>query len=208
MPKDICYLHYYGALLHDIGLVGKNPRLADTPTEQLADEDLQEYRRHTLNGEHIISSIYNLKRTAAIIRSHHERFDGNGFPDQLGGSAIPYGARVVRIVNDWDNLLYKYGLKHDEAFDRIRSGAGSLYDPKITEKFLAFIPTWAKDNGGEATMVSIDSLKVGMFLKDDIILSNGLMLVPHGVILDRQILEKINSFRSMIQDIQTVHVVF
>jgi len=208
MPKDVCYLHYYGALLHDIGLVGKDPRLTDTPTEQLGDQALQDYQNHPLYGEKIISSIYNLKRTAAIIRSHHERFDGKGFPDQLQGGRIPYGARVLRLSNDWDNLLYKYGLKFDEAAERIQSGTGSLYDPKLSENFLKFVSSRARDTGKAASQVAIDELKEGMFLKDDILLSNGLLLVPHGAILDRQTLDKIESFRSMIVETQTVQVVF
>jgi len=208
LSKDICYLHYYGALLHDIGLVGRNPHLTDTPPEQMPDHELQEYRKHTIYGEKIISSIYNLKRTAAIIRSHHERFDGNGFPDQLQGTAITHGARVVRIVNDWDNMIYKYNMSIQSAVESIKAGVGTLYDPRVAEKFLLFIPEWAREHDQEASVVSLESLQVGMFLKDDIILSNGLMLVPKGIILNQATIDKIRSFRSMIEDIHTVQVAY
>ena len=208
MPKDICYLHYYGALLHDIGLVGRDPHLTDVPPSKMSDQELQEYRNHPIYGEKIISSVYNLRRTAAIIRSHHERFDGKGFPDQTQGSSITRGARVVCIINDWDNMIYKSNMSVQAALENIKAGAGSLYDPKIAEKFLLFIPEWAKDHDQEASIVSLDSLQVGMFLKDDIILSNGLMLVPKGIILNRETIDKINSFRSMIEDIHTVHVAY
>jgi response regulator RpfG family c-di-GMP phosphodiesterase len=208
IPNDVCDLLYYGALLHDLGMVGRDPRLTAVPSEQLSDEELQEFRNHPVYGEKIISSIYNLKRTAAVIRSHHERFDGKGFPDQLHGNSIPFGARVIRICNDWDNLLYKYGMSFEDAVEHIRSGAGSLYDPKITENFLIFIASRSRDGAAESSIVEINELRPGMFLKEDIVLSNGLLLVPHGVVLDTQTLEKIESFTSMIGENRRVQVVF
>jgi len=206
-PKDICYLHYYGALLHDIGMVGKSPLLSSTPSEELSDQDLQLYRQHPQDGERIISAIYNLKRTATIIRAHHERYDGRGFPDQIQGSAIPYGAQLIRLVNDWDNLLYKYGYSQEESINRIDSGKGSLYNPDMADRFLRFIPTWSKEYSSEGTLVSLSSLKVGMFLKDDIVLNNGLLLVPHGIVLDEETIAKIDSFSSMLPEDQEVRVI-
>jgi len=208
MPKEVCYLHYYGALLHDIGLIGRNPLLTDTPPEQMSDQMLKEYQNHTEYGEQIISSIYNLKRTADIIRSHHERYDGKGYPDQRHGNTIAYGARVVRVVNDWDNLIYKRNVPIRTALETIKSGSGSLYDPMIAEKFLHFIPAWAREHDQESSLVSLDALQVGMFLKDDIILSNGLMLVPKGIILNQTTIDKIQSFRSMIVDVHAVQVAY
>ncbi len=207
IPKDVCYLHYYGALLHDIGLVGREAALSETPPEQLTDQQREEYAQHPIDGQHIISAIYNLKRTAAIIRAHHERYDGHGFPDKLAGTSIPFGARVVRISNDWDNLLYKYNLKVDAAAQSISSGTGTLYDPKIAEKFLSFATDWVKNREQEGNRVRIEDLEPGMFLKDDIVLTNGLMLVPHGMILDQSTIEKIHSFQSMIDGDRMVTVV-
>jgi response regulator RpfG family c-di-GMP phosphodiesterase len=207
IPKDICYLHYYGALLHDIGLVGREAALSEVPPEQLSDQQREEYVQHPIYGQHIISAVYNLKRTAAIIRAHHERYDGHGFPDKLGGASIPFGARVVRVTNDWDNLLYKYSLKVDEASQSMSSGAGTLYDPKIIESFLAFAPDWIKNREQSGKRIRLADLEPGMYLKDDILLSNGLMLVPHGMILDQSTIEKIHSFQSMIEGDHTVTVV-
>lgn len=207
IPKDICYLHYYGALLHDIGLVGREAALSEVPPEQLTDQQREEYEQHPMYGQHIISAVYNLKRTAAIIRSHHERYDGHGFPDKLGGASIPFGARVVRLTNDWDNLLYKYNLKVEEASRSISSGAGTLYDPKIIDKFLDFAPDWIKDREQSGNRIRLEELEPGMYLKDDILLSNGLMLVPHGIILDQSTIEKIHSFQSMIEGDHMVTVV-
>jgi len=208
LPKDGCYLHYYGALLHDIGLIGRSHHLTEIPPEQMPDQEYQEFRKHPVYGEKIISSIYNLKRTAAIIRSHHERYDGKGFPDQLRGSSITYGARVIRLVNDWDNMIYKYNMNITTATENLKAGTGTLYDPRITEKFLDFVPTWAKEHDQESSLVSIDSLKAGMFLKDDIILSNGLMLVPKGIILNQITIDKIHSFKSMLEDVHSFQVAY
>ena len=207
LPKDVCYLHYYGALLHDIGLVGKEAELSETPPEQLSDQQREEFRQHPLYGEKIISTVYNLKRTADIIRSHHERYDGHGFPDQLQGSSIPRGARMVRIVNDWDNLLYKYNLNIEAAVESISSGSGTLYDPKITDKFIEFAPNWVKNREEPGTRIHISELAPGMYLKEDILLSNGLMLMPHGMVLDQITIDKIHSFESLIEGDHSVTVV-
>ncbi|MFO7731329.1 MAG: HD domain-containing phosphohydrolase [Spirochaetia bacterium] len=207
LPKDVCYLHYYGALLHDIGLVGREAELSKIPPEQLSDQQREEFQKHPLYGEKIISTVYNLKRTADIIRSHHERYDGHGFPDQLQGSSIPRGARMVRIVNDWDNLLYKYNLNIETAVESISSGSGTLYDPKIVGKFIAFAPDWAKSREEPGSRIPIADLAPGMYLKEDILLSNGLMLMPHGMILDQTTIDKIHSFESMIEGDHLVTVV-
>ncbi|MFP4179540.1 MAG: HD-GYP domain-containing protein [Spirochaetaceae bacterium] len=207
-PKDVVYLHYYSALLHDIGLVGKDTSIITLPREQLNESQWEAFELHPAEGEEIIGSIYNLKRTAAIIRAHHERYDGSGFPDRLSGEAIPYGARITSLVNDWDILAYKHKLSHEEVLGKIEEGSGSLYDPKLVETFLPFIADWKKRHGNTSSEIPLDELKPGMYLEEDIVLSNGLMLLPHGLILDEQAIEKLHSFSSMLERKKSFKVVF
>lgn len=207
-PKDVVFLHYYSALLHDIGLVGKETSIITLPREKLNEVQWEAFELHPVEGEEIIGSIYNLKRTAAVIRAHHERYDGSGFPDHLAADAIPYGARIIALVNDWDILVYKHRLSMEEAVGSIQGGAGSLYDPKLVESFVPFISEWSDKHGNESREVSLEELKPGMFLEEDLILTNGLLLVPNGMALDPPTIAKIHSFSSMLGNRKSFTVVF
>lgn len=207
-PKDVIFLHYYSALLHDIGLVGKDSSIITLPKEKLDESQWEAFQSHPLEGEKIIGSIYNLKRTAAIVRAHHERYDGSGFPDRLVANEIPYGARVLGIVNDWDILKYKHRLSQDETLEYIEKNSGTLYDPKLADSFLPFIKEFKKSQDNEVKEVSLEELSAGMYIQEDVILSNGLLLVPHGVVLDSPTINKIHSFSSMLGERKRFQVVY
>jgi response regulator RpfG family c-di-GMP phosphodiesterase len=207
-PKDVVFLHYYSALLHDIGLVGKDTSIITLPREQLNEYQWEAFQEHPVEGEELIGSIYNLKRTAAIIRAHHERYDGTGFPDRLTAEAIPYGARILALVNDFDILVYKHQLSAEEAVAHIRQERGSAYDPNLADSFIPFISEWTEKRGSESSDISIEELKPGMYLEDDIILTNGLLLVPNGTVLDSPTIAKIHSFSSMLGGKKSFKVVF
>jgi response regulator RpfG family c-di-GMP phosphodiesterase len=197
-PKDYVYLLYYSALLHDLGMVGKAASLVSKPEAELRGEELSSYRNHPAEGEEILRAIYNLKRTAAVVRSHHERWSGDGFPDRLSGSEIPLGARIVGLVNRWDNLLYKEGNSLQEAERNLRKEEGKGFDPELLDSFLSFVHEWFVQYGQKEATLSMSELKPGMVLQEDVLLSNGLLLVPHGMILDAQTIGKIHSFSQML----------
>lgn len=208
LPKDIIYLNYYAALLHDIGLVGTNSGAIETTYEEMKDDDKKIFEEHPVVGFKIISSIYNLKRIAAIIRSHHENYDGSGFPDKLASGEIPKGARVIHIINDYDINKFKLSLSTEEACSRIESKSGILYDPELAMKFLSFISHFEKNNKGSSKSINYEKLKPGMYLNQDIILSNGLLLIPSGVILNKVMISKIQSFSSMLMNRGLIQVMF
>ncbi|MDA3940522.1 MAG: HD domain-containing protein [Spirochaetia bacterium] len=198
LPKDIIYLNYYAALLHDIGLVGTNSDIIEKITEDLSDNDKKIFLEHPVLGFEIINSIYSLKRIAAIIKSHHENYDGTGFPDKLASGEIPIEARVIRIVNDYDINKFKLSLTTKEACSLIESKRGKFYDPELVINFLSFISHFEQNNKGTAKSINCEDLKPGMYLNQDIIMSNGLLLIPSGVILDKAMIGKIQSFSSML----------
>jgi putative two-component system response regulator len=78
---------------------------------------------------------------APIVRSHHERWDGTGYPDRLRGDQIPLGARILAVVDAWDAMTtdrpYRSALERSEAVQRLRRGAGTQWDPNVVEAFLA-----------------------------------------------------------------------
>lgn len=208
LPKDIIYLNYYAALLHDIGLVGAKPVVIETVYEEMKDEDKKIFEEHPVLGFKIINSIYNLKRIASIIRSHHENYDGTGFPDKLASGEIPKESRVIRIINDYDIYKFKLSITTEEACLKIEEESGTMYDPDLVVKFQSFISHFEENNKGSSKSINYEDLKPGMYLNQDIILSNGLLLIPSGVILDKIMIGKIQSFSSMIMGHGLIQVTY
>ncbi len=127
-----------GALLHDIGQLGLHDRLALGETQQ-TQEEKELLSCHPVIGERMLQSMTFPEETRAIIRSHHERFDGTGFPDSLQGEMIPLAARIVAIANTFDNLV-SGGMENPpmtvpEAREQIRQQAGHALDPGLAELF-------------------------------------------------------------------------
>lgn len=133
-----------GFLLHDLGEIGVPEHVLLkpgplSPTEQAA---MQE---HAVIGAEIVSGIELLAPVAPIIRHHHERWDGLGYPDGLKGDAIPAAARVFAVADAADAMLhdrpYRSHLTIDLACDELARGAGSQFDPDVVEAFLSLVGT-------------------------------------------------------------------
>ena len=131
-----------GALLHDIGQLGLEDRLALGASQPSAQEkDLLSC--HPVIGERMLQSMTFPEETRAVIRSHHERYDGTGHPDQLKGDEIPLAARIVGIANTFDNLVS--GGKEAEpvtvpqAREHLRREAGHALDPKLAQVFARIV---------------------------------------------------------------------
>jgi response regulator RpfG family c-di-GMP phosphodiesterase len=207
--KDVVFRIYYGGLLHDIGMVGMPEHLISLASNNLDEKNEVLFRQHPLIGEKIISSAYDLKETALIIRGHHEEFSGDGFPDGLAGSEIPLGARIVRLANDYDNAIYKEQIKASEAVKKITERSGYIYDPKLAVYFTKFIKTNVDKQEHESTKTGLPmpELRKGMYIAEDINLTNGMLLLPKGVILDDSMIEKIESFESLLDMKRIISVV-
>jgi putative two-component system response regulator len=124
----------FGAILHDIGKI--HVRDSTLRKETALDEaEWQEMRRHTVNGMEMIKNIPYLAPAVPIVRHHHERWDGRGYPDGLAGEAIPLGARIVAVADAFDAITtdrpYHKARSLEEAYEEIRGASGSRYDPKV-----------------------------------------------------------------------------
>ncbi|GAC1469117.1 MAG: response regulator [Desulfuromonadaceae bacterium] len=129
-----------GALLHDIGKIGISDSILLKPG-QLDDGEWLEMRKHPQVGYAILSEIPFLKTPAEIILSHHERFDGTGYPKQLKGEQIPLGARIFAVVDTLDAMTsdrpYRRALPFALATSEIIKYRGSQFDPAIADLFLS-----------------------------------------------------------------------
>ncbi len=129
----------FGAILHDIGKIGIPDAILKKPGKLTA-EEWKIMREHPAIGERILAPIQHLQEAAKIVRHHHERYDGKGYPDGLCGEAIPLGARILTVVDSYsaiiDRRTYKSAHSHNEAAAELRRCAGSQFDPRIVGLFL------------------------------------------------------------------------
>ncbi len=152
-----------GGVLHDVGKLGIPDAILMKPSA-LAHDEWQVMQRHTVIGANLVEGLKSMRLTAPIVRHHHERWDGSGYPDGLAGEAIPLLARVFQVVDIYDALLYarpyKEPLPHDEALDILAAEAARGWrDPRIVAAFIDLarqhperlnVGTDARDDLGQA----------------------------------------------------------
>lgn len=129
----------YGFLLHDVGKVGV-PEAILTKPGPLDPDEWELMRRHPEIGEQIVSPIAYLAPAVKVIRHHHERWDGRGYPDGLSGEDIPLAARIFTVADCFDAMTsdrpYRKALDVDAATEEIERNAGRQFDPEMVRAFL------------------------------------------------------------------------
>ena len=130
------------AILHDIGKIGINDGILNKASKLTA-EEFQQIMRHPSIGADIISKVDFLKDITGIIKHHHERYDGKGYPDGLTGVSIPIEACVLTIADSYDAMTtdrpYRKALTKEEALEEIRKCAGTQFHPALADKFIAMM---------------------------------------------------------------------
>ena len=127
-----------GGYLHDIGKIGIADRILLKPGK-LTDEEYREMQRHAELGAGIVSTHEQMAGIADIVRHHHERFDGNGYPSSLAGEYIPIGARIIAVADSWSAMtndrVYRAALPEDVALEELRRNRGTQFDPGVLDLF-------------------------------------------------------------------------
>ncbi len=128
-----------GALLHDIGKVAVTDAILLKPAKLTAEEWV-EMRKHPTAGDEILKRVPFLRPASAVVRHHHERFDGSGYPDALKGAEIPLGARLFTVADTLDAMTSDRAYRKSPGFDAARAEiqkySGRQFDPHIAELFL------------------------------------------------------------------------
>ena len=136
MQRDVLRV---AALVYDIGKVGIPVELLNRRGELTAGEQ-STIRRHPEIGMRLLESTVLLHALSPVILHHHERWDGEGYPDGLRGEAIPFAARVIAICDAWQAMVsdrpYRPALTPERAMEELRAGAGSQFDPQLVETFI------------------------------------------------------------------------
>jgi len=120
--------------LHDIGKIGIREEILNKQGP-LTDDEYEHVKQHVIVGSQILGPLVHLQEVIAFVRSHHERWDGNGYPDRLEAEAIPYGARIIGAVEIYDALTtsrpYQEKMPAETAVERMRDLTGSVIDPAV-----------------------------------------------------------------------------
>jgi len=199
LDKERVQQVFFAALLHDIGKICLSDDLIRKPFNLLAPIDKQMVAKHPVLGDALLMSFEPLHEAAKMIRSHHEYLDGSGYPDRLKEDAIPLGAKILAVVNDYDALqnggIVPKRLTAEEARQYLISNRGRLYDARVVD---AFMGSDAIDDSktlrSPDVKVDEDDLQVGMVLARDLVTKGGILVLSEGYILDEKLIEKIHRF--------------
>ena len=131
-----------GAILHDVGKIGIPDRIL-RQSMSLTEDEMAWMRRHPQIGADIIGPVEGLHHVSPLIRHHHEKWDGTGYPNGLKGSAIPLGSRIIAVADAFEAMvadrIYRPSLGLEKALDELRTGRGSHFDPQVVDTFLDMI---------------------------------------------------------------------
>ena len=129
----------HAAHLHDIGKVGIPDIILNKPSK-LTNEEYAVIKEHTVIGAEILKNVSIINHVTEVARSHHERYDGHGYPDGLKGEEIPIHARIVAVADSYDAMnsrrIYRNSLPKETIYEEIRKNRGTQFDPEIADIFL------------------------------------------------------------------------
>lgn len=139
LPEDQIKTLRIGGLFHDIGKIGIPDSILLKPGK-LTDDEYSEIKNHPSIGAHILSSAAIFKDMIPIVKHHHEKYDGNGYPSRLKGEEIPYLARIAAVADTFDAMTsrrsYRDAVDLQKVKDEIKRCEGTQFDPQIAEAFL------------------------------------------------------------------------
>ncbi|MBE5820054.1 MAG: HD domain-containing protein [Clostridiales bacterium] len=139
IPEENLKTLKLGGLFHDIGKIGVPDHILLKDT-RLTDDEYSEIKNHPAIGAHILSGATIFNDIVPIVKHHHEKFDGNGYPGKLKGEEIPYLARIASVADAFDAMTsrrnYRDALNVDFVKNEFKNNAGTQFDPDVTNAFL------------------------------------------------------------------------
>jgi putative nucleotidyltransferase with HDIG domain len=140
----------YGGLLHDIGKIAIPDALLTKPG-RLTNEEYDVMKTHSAEGARIVGKFSRLRDSVPIIRHHHERWDGRGYPDGLAGDGIPLAAAIAGLADAWDAMTierpYQRALSSEEALEEVRACRGTQFAPAVVDAFFEAVRKRPEDFG-------------------------------------------------------------
>ena len=145
LSSDRSHLTFLAGRLHDIGKCAVNNEVL-LKRGSLDEQETLHMRRHPEVGSAMLGHFSLFSEVAGFVRGHHERWDGQGYPDRLSGEAIPLESRIIAVVDSYDAMTttrpYRVAMPHSEAVRRLQAGAGKQWDPRVVATFVK----WAEEH--------------------------------------------------------------
>lgn len=193
-------------LLHDVGIVALPKRLRDTPFGKLSQEEIDLVKQQTVFAEELLNPSEELCKLRPIVRSHHERLDGSGFPDGLHGNEIPAASKIIAVANAYDEIVYrrrftvqKFNTPRevgDFAFQHLKMRAGTHFQPQYVDA-LEIAVKKNLINAKSVKRLDISDLRKGMMLADDIYDNDGLLVLAKGLALSPLQIKRLSAYCNM-----------
>lgn len=202
---------FIAGLLHAIGKIGFPDILLELPVSMMNGDQLGQYRQYPARGQQLLMPLEELAEAALLVRSHQERFDGEGFPDRLAGLNIPLGARILALASDYDNLqigvLARNKLSREQASALIVERRGTRYDPTVVAAFVEV--TTGRAPAPEAPPereLKVDGLRAGMRTARDLVTRDGQLLLSADHVLTERMIAQIADFEKSVSEQFIVYV--
>jgi len=142
LPEEQMEALANGALLHDVGKIGIPDRILQK-TVRLTEEEYTVIKQHPDLGVGILTPVKEMESALPVVKHHHERYDGRGYPDGLEGEDIPLIARIVSVADAFDSMIrarpYGYGVSQEAALEELRENSGTQFDPRIVSVLLEVV---------------------------------------------------------------------
>jgi len=194
-------------LLHEIGKIAIPDKLAMKNPEKYSQREKNLLLLHPVRGAALIEKFVEHKKISCIIRHLNERYDGKGVPDGLKGNEIPIGSRIISVANFFDKLIFrKNNNSSKKAMEKVNDKVGTIFDPVVAHFFHKYIHLHLSDEIGEVKELNIFELESGMLLTSDIISSQGIKLLPQGMVLTDESLYQISQFNRSDPIFETVFI--
>jgi response regulator RpfG family c-di-GMP phosphodiesterase len=201
---------FVAGLLHDVGLIGAGDKLLAKPVARFLPEETALYREHPQQGEQSLLALDDMAPLLPIIRAHHERFDGTGFPDKLAGAAIPLGARILAVADAFDELqnghLTATPATRQEARTLMRHARGTQFCPEVLDVFLHITEPEKPKTGPASLLLPTEVLEAGMVLAKDLISARGVLMLTAGHKLTGSLIARIREFETREGSKLEVHI--
>lgn len=187
---------YLTGLLHEVGKVSISDQLLATIEVERNNEENLAFKSHAVEGAKILEKLPSLHSVAQNIRHQYENYDGSGFPDNLKKEDIPFGARILKVVSDYDYLLlghkHKQKLSPDRAQFYLKEERGKQYDYKIVDCYLSLLERLPEIDELEADYcVATNKLEPGMIVSADVLTNKGGIMLTKDTELTEAAIKKL-----------------
>lgn len=201
---------YIAGLLHDVGKIGLSDETLFASASSLSKERRTELMSHSQHGQNLFLGLPDMDSIATMIRHHHERFDGEGYPDGILNNVIPIGSRILAVAEDFDELqqgwLAAKKLTEEEALSFIFKSSETRYDPHVLAALQPAIEKLRAAPKLEERLLSGTDLLVGQTLSRDFIGPDGYLWLSKEKLVSKHFIEQIREYEGLTGKPQKIYI--